>query len=94
MGLEVGPEEGRKITYNINKFKKNPLLLNQETHNTFISIAHSHCVIRNKSFRSGRGGELGASEIATLYSQLGFRGCTGRRSPPPPFFTPFGPLSP
>lgn len=88
MGLEVGPEEGRKITYNINKFKKNPLLLNQETHNTFISIAHSHCVIRNKSFRSGRGGELGASEIATLYSQLGFRGCTGRRSPPPSLFLP------
>lgn len=83
MGLEVGPGEGSKITYSINKLKMNPLLLNQETHNTFISIAHSHFVIRNKSFRSGQGGERGASEIATLYSQLGFRGCTGRRSPSP-----------
>ena len=88
MGLEVGPGEGSKITYSINKLKMNPLLLNQETHNTFISIAHSHFVIRNKSFRSGRGGERGATEIATLYSQLGFRGCTRRRSPLSLFFTP------
>lgn len=70
----------------------NPIL-NRETHSTFISIAHSHFVIRNKTFRSGRDGERGASEVPTLYSQLGFQGCTGGRGPLP-FLTPFGPVNP
>ena len=93
MGLEVGPGEGSKITYSINKLKMNPLLLNQETHNTFISIAHSHFVIRNKSFRIGPGGECGASKIATLYSQLGSEAVQGGEAPYP-FSYPFGRLRP
>lgn len=59
---------GSKITYSINKVT---LILNQETHSPCISIAHSHVVVRNKSFRSGPDWECAAAagEDATLYLQ-------------------------
>lgn len=54
MGLEVGPGEGSKIIYSINKTEPNTEP--RETHSTFISIAHSHFVIRNKFQKwTGRG---------------------------------------
>lgn len=80
---------GSKITYSINKVN---LILNQETHSPLISIAHSHVVVRNKSFRSGRDGEraAAASEDTPLYSQSGSQdllrpewGVCGRGLPSP-----------
>lgn len=93
MGLEVGPGEGSKITYNINKLKMNPLLLNQETHNTFISIAHSHFVIRNK-FQKWTGREARGQRNCYIVSTIGVQRLYRAEKPPLPFFTPFGPLSP
>lgn len=83
---------GSKIAHSINKVN---LILNQETHSPFISIAHSHVVVRNKSFRSGRDGERAAavSEDTTLYSQSGSQdllrpewGVCGRVLPSPVSF--------
>lgn len=76
---------GSKITYSINKVN---LILNQETHSPFICIAHSHVVVRNKSFRSGQGAR-GCSQrryyiIFTVRvptpTQAGV-GCVWKRSP-------------
>lgn len=44
---------GSKITYSINKVN---LILNQETHSPFRTIAHSHVVVRNKKW-TGRGAQ-------------------------------------
>lgn len=96
VGMQNGTasrSEGSKITYSINKLKMNPLLLNQETHNTFISIAHSHFVIRNKSFRSGRGGAQGQRNCYIVFTIGGSEAVQGEEAPYP-FSFPFGPLRP
>lgn len=95
-----GAPGGSKITYSINKAN---LILNQETHSPFISIAHSHVVVRNKSFRSGQDGERTAvaSEDATLYSHSGSQALLGpewkgswKRSPLSRFLPRVGPVYP
>lgn len=95
MGLEVGPGEGSKIIYRINKTEPNTEP--RETRSTFISIAHSRFVIRNKFQKwTGRDGERGASasEVAPLCTQLGVEAGWGGGGPPFPFLTPFGPVNP
>lgn len=94
MGPEVGPGEGSKIIYSINKTEPNTEP--RETHSSFIPIAHSHFVIRNK-FQNGRDrGARGQRRRScyAVYTTGGSEAVWGGGDPPFPFLTPFGPVNP
>lgn len=96
-GLEAGPGEGSKVTYSINKTEPNTEP--RETHSTFISIAHSHFVIRNKFQKwteRGEGGSAGPAPAKLLHCvhNWGSEAVWGGGRPPYPFLTPFGPFNP